>query len=605
MRIFHAFGVLALSGILSAQTVLFVSQSQVSVAADPVSLAIGDFAGNAAPDVVVASEASATLTVLRSLGNGFFAQLASQPSGVSPRAIAAGDFNGDGRLDLAIANFASNTVSVLLGNGNGTFRSVASLSAQGPSALAVADFNADGRLDLAVAEANSNSVAIFLGNGNGAFLPVFRPSVGNHPVSLATGDFNGDGMLDLAVANTNSNNVSILLGNTNGTFRGALNFAAGQLPVYVVAGDFNGDGKADLAVANATGFFTSSVSVLLGQGNGVFLAPLSSTVGSNPSFLVGADFNLDGRLDLAVANSGSNTISVLLGIGTGTFLPQQSFQVGNGPAWISVTDLNADGKPDLVVANSLSSTVSILLNRTAINRPAPAVASVVNAASFRSGSVAPGEMVTIFGSGLGPSDPASLQLTASGRVSTTLAQTRVFFDGVAAPLISASDGQVNASVPYGVAGHSTTDLVVENNGTRSLVSTLSVTASAPALFTADASGSGPGAILNQDGSLNSASNPAPQGSVVVLYGTGAGQTSPTGVDGLLALDIVPTQALPVSVTIDGKSAQVLYEGAAPGLVAGIVQVSVVLPDGIRSGAVPVVLRVGDATSQPGVTLSVQ
>jgi uncharacterized protein (TIGR03437 family) len=564
---------------------------------------MGDFTGNATSDLVVADEGAAVLTVLRGLGNGFFVPLTNPPAGISPRAVAAGDFNRDGRLDLAVANFASNSVSVLLGTGAGTFRTAANLAARGPAAVAVGDFNADGKLDLAVVETNSNTIAIFLGIGNGVFRDVLRFPVGDRPVSLAIGDFNDDGKLDLAVANRDSNNVSILLSNGNGTFLGAKNFAAGPLPAHVISGDFNGDGKPDLAVANATGFSQGTVSVLLGAGHGFFLDPLSFSVGSNPSFVAAADLNLDGKLDLAVANTDSNTFSVLLGIGDGKFLPQQVFDVGRGPAWIGVADLNADGKPDVLVANHFSSTVETLINRTATFNPA--VSSIVNAASLQTGSVAPGEMVTILGSGFGLSQLTSLQLNASGLVSTVLAQNRVLFDGVPAPLISASAGQVTAMVPYGVAGSSRTEVVVENNGTVSAALTIPVADSVPAFFTADGSGNGPGAILNEDRSLNSASNPAARGSVVALYGTGAGQTDPAGVDGLLAVEALPLTLLHVSVTIDGKAAQVLYAGAAPGLVAGIVQVNIRVPDGIRSGAVPVVLHVGDGISQPGVMLIVQ
>jgi len=589
---------------LRAEAVIFTPQNQINVGVNPDSLAVAEFENDRKPGLVVANQGSSTLTLLRGLGNGFFQFLPDQATSQSPRAVAVGDFNRDGILDLAVANFAGNNVSIFLGNGTGTFRFLTNLSATGPSAIAVGDFNADGRLDLAVVQANSNSVAIFLGDGNGAFHLFFTLGVETFPVSVAAADFNGDGTLDLAVANLNSNSVSILLGVGNGTFLGPLNFAAGELPNSLVPGDFNGDGRTDLAVANATGFSTSSISVLLGLGNGAFLAPLTFTAGSNATFVAAGDFNLDGKLDLAVANNGSDTISIFSGIGNGLFLPPQDFVVGSGPTWIGVADLNVDGKPDLVVANGRAGTVSVLINRT-LAAGQPIVTSAVNGASLQAGRVAPGELVTIFGNNLGPAQSAGLQLTASGFVATTLAQTQVLFDGIPSPLASAGAGQVNAFVPYAVAGHVNTQLAVQNAGVPSTALALPVTDSAPALFTMGATGQGQGAFLNQDESVNAAGNPAAQASVVVLYATGVGQTNPPGIDGLIATGVLPQPVLPVSVTIDGKAGQVLYAGAAPGLVAGITQINVRLPDSVSSGAVPVVLQVGAAVSQPGVTLSVR
>jgi len=265
-----------------------------------------------------------------------------------------------------------------------------------------------------------------------------------------------------------------------------------------------------------------------------------------------------------------------------------------------------DGKPDLMVANSLSNTISMLANVTTVpNQPSITDHAVVNAASFRDGSVAPGEVVTIFGSNLGPTRLTGYQLTASHFVSTTLAQTRVMFDGVAAPLLYVLNDQVSAIVPYAVGGQTETQVVVEHNGVPSGTLTIPVVDSAPGLFTATASGKGQAAALNEDLSKNSASDPAAQGSIVVLYGTGAGQTDPAGVDGALAGKVLQKPVLPVSATIDGKAARVLYAGAAGGSVAGVIQVNIRLPDGIHSGAVPVVLRVGEGVSQSGVTLAVQ
>ena len=218
-------------------------------------------------------------------------------------------------------------------------------------------------------------------------------------------------------------------------------------------------------------------------------------------------------------NAGSNTISILLGIGDGTFAAPIDFEVGNGPGWVTVADFNRDGKPDLAVANSRSNTVSVLLSPTANSKSTIGVHSIVNAASFLSGSVSPGEVVTIFGSNLG--------------------QTRVLFDGTPAPLLYVSPTQLNAVTPYAIAGRKNTQVVVEGNGQLSDALTIPVAQSTSGLFTADSSGQGQGAILNADGSLNSASNPAAKGSIVELYGTGAGQTNPAGVDGQLADDILP------------------------------------------------------------------
>jgi uncharacterized protein (TIGR03437 family) len=589
---------------LHAQSVVLIPQNQITVGDNPDAFVIADLEGNGQPDLVVANQGSSTVSVLRGMGGGFFQPLPNLTTGISPRAVVVADFNGDGILDLAVANFASNDVSVLLGKGDGTFRLFASLNVLGPSSIAMADFNGDGKLDLAVVATNSRSVAIFLGKGDGNFLPFFTAAVGEQPVFVTTADFNGDGKLDLAVVNTNSNNVSILLGIGNGMFQRAANFDAGQHPTFAVVADFNGDGKIDLAVANPSGFSTSTISVFLGLGDGAFVAPITLAAGPYASFLLTGDFNQDGKVDLAVANTGSNTISIFSGLGNGYFMLPQDFVVGSAPVWIGVADLNTDGEPDLLVANSGSNYVSVLTNHTVVLNQ-PAVTSIVNAASFQTGPVAPGELVTIFGSNLGPSRPAELQLTASKLVATTLSQTQVLFDGIPAPLLYVSSGQVSAIVPYGLAGHTNTQLVVTNDGKVSAALTIAVTNSAPALFTANSTGKGQGAILNQDGSLNSALNPAAKGSAIVLYATGAGETNPNGVDGLIAGSVLPKPVLPVSATIDGIAATVAYAGAAPGLVAGIMQVNVQIPDGVSSGVVPVVLKVGASTSPSGVTLSVR
>ena len=235
-----------------------------------------------------------------------------------------------------------------------------------------------------------------------------------------------------------------------------------------------------------------------------------------------------------------------------------------------------------------------------------AIAAVSNAASYAADAVSPGELVTVFGINLGPATPATLQLDSSGMVSSNLEATRVLFDGIPAPMIYADRNQISAVVPYGLT-NSTTQIQVEYHGVASSAFPMTVVPAHVAIFTADSSGAGQATALNQDGTLNSSANPAAPGSVLVLYATGMGETSPAGVDGsVTGYDSLPQPMLPITVAIDGQPAQVLYAGAAPGMVAGIMQINVQISATVQSSnAVPVTLTVGKQASPQNVTVAVQ
>jgi uncharacterized protein (TIGR03437 family) len=251
--------------------------------------------------------------------------------------------------------------------------------------------------------------------------------------------------------------------------------------------------------------------------------------------------------------------------------------------------------------------LAVVVSSQAATAPQFSSAGVVHAASFATGAIAPGEIIAIFGSGMGPDTLVQLLLNASGLVDTTLAGTRVLFDGVPAPLIYSWNKQLAVVVPYSVAAKSSVQVTVEYSGIVSAPVTMLVTPSAPGIFTMDVSGTGQGAILNQDGTINSAANPAAKGSVVTLFATGEGQTNPGGVDGKLAPGVLPLPAplLNVSVDIGAATLVPLYAGAAPTLVSGVFQVNVLVPANAPSGNASVGLRVGTATSRPGVTLAIQ
>jgi uncharacterized protein (TIGR03437 family) len=237
----------------------------------------------------------------------------------------------------------------------------------------------------------------------------------------------------------------------------------------------------------------------------------------------------------------------------------------------------------------------------------PLVAGVRNAASYATDAVSPGEIVTVFGSNMGPSQLAGLTLDNNGYIGSQLAGTRVFFNGIPAPLIYVSDKQVAAIVPYTGTLHPTTQMTVEYQGNASLPIEIPVTATLPAIFTNDYSGSGQGAILNQDGTRNSAANAAARGSVVVFYATGEGVTDPPSVDGRPAQAVLPKPVATCSVTIGGLSSpNISYCGAAPGFTAGLLQVNAVIPADIQPGSsVPVILQAGKASSPATVTMSIR
>ena len=238
--------------------------------------------------------------------------------------------------------------------------------------------------------------------------------------------------------------------------------------------------------------------------------------------------------------------------------------------------------------------------------PRTTVPGIVHAATSQSGAVSPGMILTIFGRNIGPANLVK-GAAANGRLGNTAGQTSARFDGVPAPILYASLGQIGVMVPYAVTPGKRTTLVIVVDQAESTPVELDVVAARPGLFTANSSGRGPGAILNQNGSLNSASNPAQAGSIVVLYGTGEGQTTPAGSDGRIATGTtLPRPRQPVAVTICGKSAEILYAGAAPGAAAGLLQVNARVPSACAGQrAAEVLLTVGSATSPAEVTVAVE
>lgn len=229
---------------------------------------------------------------------------------------------------------------------------------------------------------------------------------------------------------------------------------------------------------------------------------------------------------------------------------------------------------------------------------------VVSAAGLQPGPIAPGQLVSLFGLGLGPERAAGAEFDSQGRLTTELDGVSVTFNGVPAPLLLASDGQITAAVPYGVEPGEA-EVVVGRSGASSEPVRARVAASAPALFTESGDGRGQALAVNQDGALNSERNPAAPGTVVALYGTGAGAMHPAAGDGTLSLPPLAQIAAPVRVSVGGREAEVTYAGAAPLLVSGTFQVNVRIPSDVPSGPAAVSITIGDAANAQDATLAVR
>jgi uncharacterized protein (TIGR03437 family) len=243
--------------------------------------------------------------------------------------------------------------------------------------------------------------------------------------------------------------------------------------------------------------------------------------------------------------------------------------------------------------------------RLAQGQPQIAAGGIVNAATYSGGGVAPGELLAIFGQNLGPASGVSSQASA-GVVPNELVGARVWFDTIAVPILYASSGQINVVAPYALAGETSTSVRAEYLGVSSPAVSVPVLLAKPGIFTLNGLGAGPAAVLNQDFSVNSATNPAKRGSTIMIFATGQGITSPAGVDGLLAPARSTGAPQLVTAQIGGQTAGVSYAGSAPGLVEGAFQVNVQVPAGVTPGSgVPVVVTVGTVASPATATIAVQ
>jgi len=349
----------------------FTLDSTYNTGEMPVSIYAADLDNDGDNDLACANVGSSyDVEVFLNDGYGVFSQHITAPVGDNPISITVADFNADGYLDISTANNGNCNISVLLNNGDASFAPQSTYSTDCTiKSIFSADIDNDGDIDIISANGNYHSISILLNSGDGTFLPRIDYPINGTPTDVFAGDFDSDGDLDLAISDHYPNWTVIILSNIgNGVFLYDSTYTVGKQPSSIIAFDFDGDGDLDIATSNRdypNSSQIASVSILKNNGDGTYSNHVDYEVGGNPQEIFGADFDSDGDIDLATVNNRDtypDDITILLNNGYGEFSARSDYLVGDGPMSLFCADFDLEGDIDIAVANYNSDNISIMRN---------------------------------------------------------------------------------------------------------------------------------------------------------------------------------------------------------------------------------------------------
>jgi uncharacterized protein (TIGR03437 family) len=567
-------------GTLNAPTLLPTGGS------DATAIAAADLNGDGREDIVQIDKGLGVASVFLNAGAGKFqtpvtySVVTSGDSQPAPSAAGLFALRTGAKPDLVVADQGSfnppGGLIILQNSGTGTFGTARMVAAgAGPVGMAAADFNGDGNLDLAVADSGiegtpSSAVSVLLGDGKGNFSAPATYLAGQSGSAVASADFNGDGHPDLVVGTVNSAantaSITVLLNSGTGAFTALAPITAPSGLAQIVIADFNGDGKIDLALIGST------IQILLGNGDGTFKAGQKIATEPGANAAATADMDGNGTLDLVVGHCcGIADDTYLLGNGDGTFQAEVHFPSGPFPTGLVIGDWNGDGIPDVAVADGGAQGGELL---PLLNWFGP---TIVSAASFQTVPIPPQSIATAGGRDLATAPLANLAATPPTNLGGTTVQIAdIAGNTAAAPLFYVSPHQVNFEVPSGFQVGPAVATITSGDGTLSTAAFLIQPAS-PGIFVLNTADLAAADLLQVSGSQQTYVNVyAVSNGAIVANPINLGGSSVQNILVLFGTGFRGADMSTVSVTFNGVPGTVLYSGAQGGYL-GLDQANIVIP----------------------------